>query len=114
MCLAVLWLAAPATAFGAADIGGLAGCKEVRRKAPAWETCLPLAPDIVARHRAGEVIERFTSCPPDGVTDAEAVARLEEWLRGRPFNIRYSAVANMSGGLSVLYPCNGRPGSAAE
>jgi hypothetical protein len=80
-------------------------CFATSKKKPDWSVCEELLPAMVARHRAGEVVEGFRSCVPDGTQDAEVRATFDAWIAKRPHFAKYTPWATLSGGLSVLFPC---------
>lgn len=80
-------------------------CFAKSKKKPDWSVCEELVPAMVARHRAGELVEGFRSCVPNGTQDADVRATFDGWISKRPHFAKYTPWATLSGGLSVLYPC---------
>ncbi|HEY9164034.1 MAG TPA: hypothetical protein VIN57_05430 [Magnetovibrio sp.] len=80
-------------------------CFAKSKKKPDWSVCEELIPAMVARHRAGEMVEGFRSCVPEGTEQADVSATFDAWISKRPHFAKYTPWATLSGGLSVLYPC---------
>ena len=106
LALIAVSAAAPSWAVAAfVDEPRFQPCFVTSKQKPDWSVCEELIGDMVARHRAGDVVEGFRSCVPDGTQDAEVRATFDAWIAKRPHFAKYTPWATLSGGLSVLYPC---------